>query len=57
MTFKTFMEKNQHLLGKLLSENWPKCASEGCSRYICPDKMTTGVQLLEFWRHIMVCFK
>ena len=32
MTFKTFMEKNHRLLGKLVFENWPKCASVGCSR-------------------------
>ena len=32
VTFKTCRGKNQHLLGKLIFENWPKHASVGCTR-------------------------
>ena len=32
VTFKTCRGKNQHLLGKLIFKNWPKCASVGCTR-------------------------
>ena len=31
---KLLREKNRHLLGKLIFENWPKCASLGFTRYI-----------------------
>ena len=32
VTFKICRGKNQHLLGKLIFENWPNCASVGCTR-------------------------
>ena len=31
---KLLGEKNQHLLGKLIFKNWPKCACVGCTRQI-----------------------
>ena len=31
-SFKTCRGKNQHLLGKLIFENWPKWPSVGCTR-------------------------
>ena len=34
VTFETFRGKNQHLLGNLIFEKWPKCASAECTRQI-----------------------
>ena len=47
MNFKTSTGKNQHLLRKLIFENWPKCAFVGCTQKIWGNQNISFLYAIE----------